>query len=460
MPMTTDFFLVTELQTDTLTEGKTFDGFVAGNFIDMRGRRILVEEDELEDYVANTQAAIEATESESGEIVGLPIDVFDHDKEDAAGWIVGVSLSDGVVRLDPKWTAVGKDLIEEGIRRFFSATFNTDQQVILGGTLTNWPATRDDGGRILLRPIELSRSMFSVEHELASDTESTEDRLNRIQADFREQFPNFDNRPYVWIEDTFDEEGFVIVDEGARHFRVGFSETDDGDFDFADRTEWVEVKQTWIDAARKAARDIIMRGPLGRAAAALSRRESGKKKRNSHGGGKMKVKLDDLSPDQKSELALGLFADLAGEDYSELDLGERFNSLVESRAATLVEKQTVKAARESDIAEFSKDVTGGTDESPLGIPVTQEEVERFLAMLSDEALTEAKRIFGKIQTEGLVTFTENGHGRKVKGAKELPEEYAEKLESGEMTVDDLKEPVLGLGGLSAYDLSKYKEKEA
>ncbi|MCH7557938.1 MAG: hypothetical protein IIB56_10835, partial [Planctomycetes bacterium] len=119
-------FLLTELQTDSLTEGKAFDGFIAGDFVDMHNRRILVEDDELEEYAENTRAAIAATETESGEIVGLPIDVFDHDKTDAAGWIVGADLIDGVIRFLPKWTQLGKELIEEGIRRFFSATFNTD----------------------------------------------------------------------------------------------------------------------------------------------------------------------------------------------------------------------------------------------------------------------------------------------------------------------------------------------
>ncbi len=177
----------------------------------------------------------------------------------------------------------------------------------------------------------------------------------------------------------------------------------------------------------------------------------------------MKIKLEDLTPEQETELAIGLFSKLRGEDYEAGDIGEQFNQLVQHEAASLVVKQTAKAARESDITEFSKGITGGTDESPVGIPVKPEEVEKFLAMLTDDALEVAKGIFSRIQTEGLVSFSENGHGNSVEGAKELPEEYADKLDSGEMSIDDLKEPVLGLGDLKAYDLSKWagrKKEEA
>ena len=41
--------------------------------------------------------------------------------------------------------------------RFFSSTIDLGRMTILGGSLTNWPATRDvKSGRTLLRPIELS----------------------------------------------------------------------------------------------------------------------------------------------------------------------------------------------------------------------------------------------------------------------------------------------------------------
>jgi hypothetical protein len=128
----------------------------------MYGREISLSADDAEAFVANTQAAIDATHTESGELVGLPIDAEGHDKGDGAGWIIGVELVEGVIRLLPRWTEIGRELISKGIRRFFSATIDTSNKVVLGGTLTNWPATRDENNRLMLRPIELQDGLFTV----------------------------------------------------------------------------------------------------------------------------------------------------------------------------------------------------------------------------------------------------------------------------------------------------------
>jgi hypothetical protein len=161
--MTEHNFLFTELNQDALTEGRAFDGVAFGTFTDMFGREIELKADDAADYAENTRAAIEATTAESGEIVGLPIDAEGHEKGDGAGWIVGVELVDGIIRLLPKWTEIGRELISKGIRRFFSATIDVKNKVVLGGTLTNWPATRDENNRVMLRPIELQTNILSIQ---------------------------------------------------------------------------------------------------------------------------------------------------------------------------------------------------------------------------------------------------------------------------------------------------------
>ena len=445
-------FLLTELQAEALTEGKAFDGFVAGDFIDAHGRRILVEESELEDYAANTQAAIDETVTEGGELVGLPIDVIDHEHNDAAGWIIGAELKDGIIRFLPKWTEEGLELIEKGIRRFFSSSFDTTAKVIMGGSLTNWPATRDDEGKILLRPIELaelSDPMFRFELQ----EESIEDRLNRIRADFTEQFPNFDNRPYLWVEDSFAD--FVVVEEGADHFRVEYSENEDGLFEFVDRSEWVEVNSTWIDAARKAAHDIIL-GGLNRI-------------KNDKGGGRnmeKKMTLEDLSPEQRTELSLGLLAELGGEEIDPGDLGAQVDLMVDKRARKIVAEETAKAERERTIVEFAKRITGGDDETPAGLPVNPEQLEAFLGSLNDDQREAATKLLDEIVTKGgLVEFSEDGHSRKERGGSPLPDEMAIQLrsyldESTDASVSEFFElNVDMLGPMADYDLSEFKEKE-
>jgi hypothetical protein len=158
-------FLFTELANNALTDGRAFDGVAFGTFTDMYGREITLDAKDAAKFAANTQLAIEATRAESGELVGLPIDAEGHDKGDGAGWIVGAELVEGVIRLLPKWTEIGRDLISKGIRRFFSATIDTSNKVVLGGTLTNWPATRDENNRLMLRPIELAADVFAIDTE-------------------------------------------------------------------------------------------------------------------------------------------------------------------------------------------------------------------------------------------------------------------------------------------------------
>jgi hypothetical protein len=180
----TEPFLFIELQDDALTDGRAFDGVAFGTFNDMLGREITLEPDDAADYAANTQAAIDATTTESGELVGLPIDAQGHDKGDGAGWIVGVELVEGVIRLVPKWTEIGRELISKGIRRFFSATIDVSNKVVLGGTLTNWPATRDENNRVMLRPIELESKLQTVQElELADAAPLVESKGGTMPED-------------------------------------------------------------------------------------------------------------------------------------------------------------------------------------------------------------------------------------------------------------------------------------
>jgi len=105
-----------ELGAEGLTDGRMFDALVAGTYTDMLGRVVEFKKKELAEYVSNTQQASEATRTESGDIVGLPIDSRNHDKQDAAGWIVAVEIVGEVVRVIPKWTELGRDLISRGLQ--------------------------------------------------------------------------------------------------------------------------------------------------------------------------------------------------------------------------------------------------------------------------------------------------------------------------------------------------------
>jgi len=145
-----------------LMDARPFDGMKAGKFTDMRGTRVEFKQDELADFLTNTLAAIDATRGESGELVGLPIDAKNHEHGDAAGWIVGAELAGDVIRLLPRWTELGLELVGKGKQRFFSPSVDLANKAIIGGSLTNWPATRSMG-KNLLRPIELAEGEYTLD---------------------------------------------------------------------------------------------------------------------------------------------------------------------------------------------------------------------------------------------------------------------------------------------------------
>jgi len=145
--------------------GKPIDGLAVGTFIPMSGEEVTFDAKDLPTYIQNTQRLIESTKTESGEIVGLPIDKNRHDHEGGAGWIIGLELDKArnIIKFIVNWTEEGINLISKNIRRFFSPSVNDFKKVILGGSLTNNPATRSDDQMYLLRPVELSQSIKELD---------------------------------------------------------------------------------------------------------------------------------------------------------------------------------------------------------------------------------------------------------------------------------------------------------
>ncbi len=156
--------------TELSTPHKAIDGLAANDddpYISMHGEEVFIKSDELAAYIENTLAVIESTKTEGGEIVGLPIDMEAHNHKGGAGWIVGLELDTArnVIRFLVNWTEKGIELIKGNLSRFFSPSVDTENKLILGGSLTNWPASRNAKGQILLRPVELSQSIKEIDME-------------------------------------------------------------------------------------------------------------------------------------------------------------------------------------------------------------------------------------------------------------------------------------------------------
>lgn len=160
-------WIFTELTADALNpvDGKWIDGMAAGTFTSMSGEEVTFSEADLSAYIDNTQKVIDSTKTESGQVVGLPIDMDGHDHHGGAGWIVGLELDKArkVIRFLVNWTQEGLSLIKNNVRRFFSPSVVASEKTIIGGSMTNYPATRGDGFTHLLRPVEFSQQLKELD---------------------------------------------------------------------------------------------------------------------------------------------------------------------------------------------------------------------------------------------------------------------------------------------------------
>ncbi|MCC6192047.1 MAG: hypothetical protein IT318_23710 [Anaerolineales bacterium] len=440
-------FLFTELNAAVLRPGAAFDGLAVGTFRDMRGQVVMIKSEELETYVANTLAAINVTRSESGELVGLPIDARDHDKGDGAGWIVGAEVAGTVVRLFPRWTKIGRELIGESIRRFFSATVDTANKVILGGTLTNWPATRDPQGKILLRPIELQAGLF----ELSED--SLDEQAMQVRQAFHAAHQPQMDPPYV-LEVYAD---YVICRYGDALYRVAYKLADEG-VTFAPASEWVEVEPAYVEAAR----------PPGTGdAEGVLEMEITEDKLKEMIAGAVTAALAKGSPPPPSAppptVDLSSFFNLDGlsEEATAARKAqiEAHLSLVRQQAQLEYQAQLAQVQRESVIAELSTRVTGGTAEAPRGIPgTTAAELQAHLLKLEPADAKWFGDLLARIVKDGLVEFAELGHGRRLQGLTPVPEHARESLQAALDAGNTAAQffELAGLGDAAQYDLSAFK----
>lgn len=479
-------FIFTELSADVLTAGHAFDGLAVGEFVDMHGQKVRFKPDELAEYVANTLAAIAATRAESGELAGLPIDANNHDKGDGAGYIVNVEQQGDLIRVFPTWTEIGVELIGKKIRRWFSATVDTAHKVILGGTLTNWPATRDRvSGKMLLRPIELSEARQV--YQLAD--ESLDEKTSKV----RSAFYAATEKPAIWepmVCEVFDD--YVVVMAGESYYKVEYTTDADGNIAFAPRDEWVEVKQSYVEAAWNFFLSLFPKSKTRTAptaSAAATAPTGGEQPPSITGDENMPIKLSDLSEADRKQLLTELAAQLGLQPQTgaeapsspannfdpvaflqmegvEEKVVKEFEQkllagyeVMQAKAATKATEMIAKLRREKDTAELCNRVVSGTPDVPRGLRgVTTEDLSKhLLALPFDEAQWWSQTLELQLK-DGFISYQELGHGKGVQGVQELPAEIAAKLDEGKFKLADLSNPILGLGDLKQYNLAKWSGK--
>lgn len=463
---------------DILTSGKPFEGLTHGTFVDMRGNRAKITKSALKQIVENTKQLISTTKTDSGELVGLPVDAQNHDNGDGAGWIKDVNLSESEdhILFSVDWTEVGYSLISKKIRRWFSATVSLTQKKIFGGTLTNWPAVRAKDGSHLLQPIELSQNMF----ELAEGGATTLQQIREIQFEF---FESYDWWSYS-ISDIDLEENYLIARTGGKDYRVLFEFTDKGKVKLADEDSWKRVRNNWIDVVSDFAdnlfnkqaptkskeeiedtEELIMndetrqeiQGLISEALTPLTELVSSLTPRQD-------PPADDETPAPNGNR--DILNQIVNLDGMTEELGAEIQTLlmeqvdnIQRMATADFAKKLAETKREGLTVELCNDLTQGTEDTPRGIAVDGDELKKHLMQLDQEQYQYFTGLLKSIWRSGFVEYAELGHQKDMQGTVQLPDYLASQLRAGEITLDDLKDPILApsVGDLSQYDLSEFKE---
>ena len=454
-PSTSDMqsgFIFVELNQSNL---KAFDGLAAGEFTDMRGRGVTFLPEELPEYIDNTKKIIESTRTESGAVVGLPIDLEGHDHKGGAGWIVDMELDPkrSVIRFLANWTKAGEELIRENMRRFFSPATDPYNKVILGGSMTNNPGSRDDNYRYVLRPIELSAQISKLEM-----SDSMGSLLKSVCGEFNNEFGYDWSIPSQTLTGEEEDEyfhvfgypenpeifdGYLIAQsmDGDDLFKVPYTVSSDDEIEFDDRDAWVPVKINYQEMPKMAEQESKLVHQLRHLLSEFTGHKPAIQSPKGESQG------DNMAGTQEVPTVAELMK--APEAIAELD------RLANERAAELVKANERKAK----ISEFAAKLTGGEKGKGNGIAVKAEKVEAVLLALPAESQADMMALLEVTLTK-TVDLIEHGHGAEFENKTELPAQIKPALAEwvkAKRTVKSFFEVNPEAGKYEQYDLAEFEQ---
>jgi hypothetical protein len=429
------------------SKSKDFDGMASGSFVDFHGSNVTIKSRDLAEIVRKTKIAIESTVTESGEIVGLPIDEDGHDHRGGAGWIVDVSLdrNGSKIRFTPKWTDIGIDLIKKNIRRFFSVSVDLANKVIMGGSLTNWPATRDaKSGEILLRPIELSMNLYATEKSNMKN-KTIRDIISEIRT------KEVETRAKEFTMTDLQETTRAQMEAAVRKHKKDNPDDDtvsEEDIDGLTEMSDEQVAALAAKCGKKKDSNMAMRMGLKKIANTINRFVSGSAVENESD---FENKKGDLP--MATEMSNQTLTELLHTPEAVLELGR----MAEERAKEFVSAER----RKGEIVEFASTLVGGTKDKPFGLPVQASEVVELLLSLPPAQATAVQKMLTKT-LEASVNFGEMGFGGEfLFGRPRLAAQYRESLQiwvdSGK-SVDTFFSTNSELGKSSDYNLTEFISK--
>jgi len=426
---------MSELMAAEFAEGQPIEILRVGEFMDMRGNQVEVTEEDLDAYVANFEEGAAGVE--------IPVD-REHDHGEAVGWVTRLWREGQRLLATVEWNDLGRSLIGQRIYRYVSATLDLQERLVRAISLTNWPAVKG------LAPVELAegvigmRKRVGLRNRIATWWQRLTDAAREMQelaesrtVEIGDYLQARLHRAFTNIADDMAAAGVLTVDERivlSNAIGVALEAFRENVGEAGAKTIEVPVPDyAWFTEVLGGEAIPDAELEAGENPASEEETDMGEERR--------------LTEEQLAELKR------QAREEVEAELAEQQRQLAELRKRVREEVETElreKLERRQGYVEFAEQICG---DGEAGLSARRDDVVAFLEALPEELVEQAKALLGA----KVVDFSERGSARDGENRKALPDEIVAALESGQISVADLSNPILGLGELSEYDLSKWKK---
>ncbi len=401
----------------------------AGEFTDMSGKDVIVDEADLDTYIANSNAALSAQQ--------VPVEIGHPDESGApaAAWyrrffkkvVSGVTWVCAEIEL----TALGAKSLSEQLYKYFSANLYLDSKVIAGGGFVNRPAVtgqqpigslsaylrpKNKHSRLQSLFMQIKRTLGMVELEMSQEDLRT--KINKaLDAKYGDAMMGGYSSYYIIA--TFDDR--VICAKEDKYFEISYQLEND-EVSLGDPAE-VEISWKAKASTAQVAAPILPRG------GEFTMTEA-----------EIQARVEAARQEER-QVALA-----AQQKENERILAAR----QEERERVLAEQKRV-----NEIHALAVELTTG----PKAFWHKPEELEALFAKLTDEDRALVAPLLKEIRVKGLVDLAEHGHQGTGAGGKELPK-FARPLLTEWIahkgTVAEFFAANTELGKAEEYDLSAFQ----
>lgn len=416
------------------TKTLTIQVLRAGEFTDMHGKDFTLTAQDLDAYVANSNALLESEQ--------VPIEIG-HPSDSgapAAAWYRKFfrKLVDGVewICAEIELTALGADSLAEKLYKYFSAVIWIDDRVISGGGFVNRPAVSGQ------QPVGSLSAAYLTPHKSQERKDMNEAKLEMSQEEIqqklwealREKYGDPLNEyggSYPWLEGTFADH--VIVNKEGELFRIDYIvDAATGEVVLGDPVRVEKIYQP-------------VQAPA--APTAETQTETPPAEMSDPSAPSQSVTLTEPEAQARIEAAR------AEERARALAQQAEFEARLAQARADERERVQAELARRGEIRAFAQQVTMGK----RALPFTPAEVESTLDAIPDAQREQVQQMLAKIVKSGTVDLSEIGDAQGA-ARKALDDVQTGALKAHLARGGNLKNFFKANGlDLAAYDVSAFEK---